>query len=135
MNVERFKKAIELIEKTPDEQINLRVWQKAGRNRVTSRAQANCGTIACAAGWIALDPEMQEEGMSVGDFGQPIYPYRGQHLDGFDALQYFFDIRDVEVDYLFESRRNSELVNGLEKYSDRNIWLRRAHNLLADYEA
>ena len=53
MNYELLRKAIEVIERIPDSKIDLEAFYKfPGDPR-----ENLCGTIACAAGWLALDPE------------------------------------------------------------------------------
>jgi hypothetical protein len=135
MNVERLKRAIAIIEATPSKQLNLRFWQRGEKDTtkkqyVSSVQEVHCGTIACAAGWLALNPEMNAEGLSCGPFGYPVFEEHTQ----FAALQHFFDIRDVEAYRLFNSRTIFEQCGGRELLSDKQIWLVRATQLLATAE-
>lgn len=136
MNVPRFKRAIEIIEALPDSQLNLKTWQKSYEREkyIISSEQATCGTIACAAGWLALHPEMQAQGLSAGYCGQPIYRDGDARAIQFNALQLFFDIRDVDADWLFESRTVYEHSGDRAQLTDKQIWLQRAKNFLSGYE-
>jgi hypothetical protein len=98
MNIDRFKRAIEIIEEKPDSQVMLKVWQQSNSvshySYISSKQEATCGTIACAAGWLALDPEMQAQGLKSGYGGQPEFHFRGEICGvSFRALGLFFDVR------------------------------------------
>lgn len=137
MNVTRFKRAIEIIEELPDSQLDLKVWQKAHdawAGYIGSNTKATCGTIACAAGWLALHPEMQEQGLSAGYCGQPRYSGMDIPHNGFRALELFFDIFREDADFLFQSRTIYESTFGREQFTDKQIWLQRAKQFLAGYE-
>jgi hypothetical protein len=134
MNVDRFKRAIEIIEALPDEQVNLKVWQKENFAKyISSKQEATCGTIACAAGWLALDPEMQAQGLKSGFCGQPEFHFRGEICGvSFRALGLFFDIRDADT--LFGPRVAWEESGDMERWTDKQIWLHRARTVLSAYE-
>ena len=137
MNVDRFKQAIAIIEEIPDEQLRLKHWQASydkGSGYIGSNAQATCGTIACAAGWLALHPDMQAQGLSSGYCGMPRYSETGPMYSGFTALQLFFDIRDIDADLLFQSRNWYESDGDMGQLTDKQIWLKRAKIFLAGYE-
>lgn len=136
MNVTRFKRAIEIIESLPDAQLNLKVWQKSiGFKYIISADQATCGTIACAAGWLALNPEMHAQGLSCGHSGQPLYrDGEGNYFSQFDALRIFFGIGERDADSLFEERTIYEMTGDRMQYTDKEIWLNRARSFLAGYE-
>jgi hypothetical protein len=136
MNVDRFTRAIEIIEALPDEQVNLKVWQKENFARyISSKQEATCGTIACAAGWLALDPEMQAQGLKSGFCGQPEFHFRGEIYGvSFHALGLFFDILDIEADTLFGPRVAWEESEDMECWTDKQIWLHRAKTFLAGCE-
>ena len=136
MNATRFKQAIAIIEEIPYTQLKLDYWQdnRMECQAIRSSSQVTCGTIACAAGWLALSPEMQEEGLMVGHRGAPMYLYQGIQTSNFYALQLFFDIRDVDADSLFGSRSSYECLGSFAKLTDKEIWLWRAKQFLARYE-
>lgn len=133
MNIERLKQAIAIIEAIPDEKVNLRTWQRQKNiydATVTKMEDVSCGTLACAAGWLVLHPDMQAQGLKVGLSGNPVYNNGRRQLINFYALATFFDIRDVEADSLFQSRNSSEMRGGNEDLTDKQIWLQRANRLL-----
>lgn len=137
MDVERFKQAIAIIEEIPDKKLNLRSWQRSYSNTeylyISSMRHDTCGTIACAAGWLALHPDMQEQGLCTGHAGMPKYHDGIQWHRQFTALQYFFDLSVMDADYLFSSRTNRE-DEEFPEMTDKQIWLRRARNLLVREE-
>ena len=134
MNVERLQQAIKIIEGLEDKQVDLRGWQVSAENGTTvkSMSEVDCGTIACAGGWIALNLEMQEQGLSVGLMGTP--KYKG-YLN-FTALALFFELPMQTAEWLFnrvmddESTRAVSLESWGARISDRRIWLNRAREIL-----
>lgn len=54
--VERLTRLAELVEKIPVEEFEMSAWFKTG---------PSCGTIGCAAGWAALDPWFQDQGLRL----------------------------------------------------------------------
>jgi hypothetical protein len=133
VNVPRFKRAIEIIEATPDHQVDLKVWQKAQScfaNYISSKEDATCGTIACAAGWLALDPEMQEHGLYSGYGGEPRYNEGTKYISSFEALGRFFGIPEFDAELLFSPRSMFEDSD----LTDKQVWLHRANTFLAGYE-
>jgi hypothetical protein len=133
VNIPRFKRAIEIIEATSDNQINLKVWQKSQTfpsNYISSKEDATCGTIACAAGWLAIDPEMQAQGLTCGYGGEPRYNEGTKYISSFEALGHFFGIPEFDAEVLFSPRNifeDSELT-------DKQVWLHRAKAFLDEYE-
>jgi hypothetical protein len=139
MNIDRFKRAIEIIEEKPDSQVMLKVWQQSNSvshySYISSKQEATCGTIACAAGWLALDPEMQAQGLKSGYGGQPEFHFRGEICGvSFRALGLFFDILDIDADKLFGPRVGWEESGDMDCWTDKQIWLHRAKTFLAGYE-
>lgn len=138
MNVTRFKRAIEIIEETPDAQVKLTFWQQSydkGCGYIRSKEEATCGTIACAGGWLALHPDMQEQGLVSGFGGQPEFHSGGSKLAlSFRALELFFDILDIQADFLFRSREDYEESGEMTGLTDKQVWLHRAQRLLVWHE-
>lgn len=131
MNIERLKQAIKIIEAIPDEKLNLRVWKNANESiGYVDSMEKSCGTIACAAGWLAMHPEMQAQGWWSGLCGQPVYQREKQTFFGFDALQMFFELRDSEAYGLFKPRYLIERSGDRAALSDKEIWLMRANRFL-----
>lgn len=136
MNTPRFRRAIEIIEAIPDFQLNLREWQRSTDHiggYIISSEQATCGTIACAAGWLALHPDMQAQGLTSGYCGQP--HVRGETCGvSFRALELFFDIPDIDAYFLFGSRVGWEESGDMANLTDKQVWLNRARTVLSAYE-
>jgi hypothetical protein len=59
----------------------------------------NCGTAACAVGWMARDPWMQEQGLAIVD-AEPVYLGHTRSV-GFYAVAAFFDIPHNLAQYVF----------------------------------
>lgn len=74
MNLNNVKKAIAIMErvKERDDLLDLCVWQHPKAIQETEEELHECGTSACLAGWIAVSPEFQADGGSVGADGGPI---------------------------------------------------------------
>jgi hypothetical protein len=127
MHHERMKFAIEIIRSVPDHQVDLAGWQMS-RAVILKPEGKTCNTICCAAGWIALDPEMQAQGMSVSSFsGGP----RFKMGFGYDALAEFFEIPVNDATVLFSPRLAREFKQH-ESLSDRELWLLRMEQYTAN---
>lgn len=146
MKVELFKDAYAIIDGIPDERLSLETWQDSGewlgtvgskstweRAIVQKPQDIECGTLACAAVWLCLHPNMQKRGLGVGKHGQPTYVMFHQY----DALAAFFDIPEPEARGLFKVYTPDEREDGLDgvPITDRQRWLQRARKLLAKYRA
>jgi hypothetical protein len=139
MNVELFKDAIAIIAGIPYKQVSLRNWQKdmhPFRSRTVHQThRIDCGTVCCAAGWLALHPDMRKLGLRNGALGEPVLKRKGHlyDLEDYDALAELFGIDYKEAMALFgpgiseQERPNNE--------NDKVVWLNRARKLLAKYEA
>jgi hypothetical protein len=131
MNVELFKDAIAIIAGIPYKQVSLRNWQKdmhPFRSRTVHQThRIDCGTVCCAAGWLALDPAMQDAGLRAGYDGRPVFGI----LESYAALSAFFGTTREETEALFDRRRMIETVEFGESASDKEVWLRRVETLTA----
>jgi hypothetical protein len=136
MNFERMNQAIAIIKDIPDDQLSLLYWQHEpeAENETFARdmAQTNCGTLACAAGWLSLHPAMQEQGLFADRDGEPIHLLGTKRRYGFNALAQFFDLLISEAEGLFGQRQEGE---GGEEMTDKQVWLLRAENLIAQHKA
>jgi hypothetical protein len=133
MNFELFDKAVDFIASREDKQLNLGNWQAFKPHITPSSAAVNCGTIACAGGWIALNPEFEALGMSAGSFGAP--RFRG--LSSYDALAKLFDIsiNDARDLFYFKTSEDTETFgeSAFDIMTDRQLWLSRARLLREKY--
>ncbi len=82
MHRERLKRLAEILDAVPPAQFDLGFWY----------TKTDCGTIACAGGWAALDPGFQADGLKP-DAGMPTYA--GER--GFAALIRFFGLSSVTL--------------------------------------
>ncbi len=134
MNIGLFDKAVNLVASKTSEQLDLGGWQWNGSGEIASSSdEVNCGTIACAAGWIALDREFQSLGVFPNPSGVPRF---GGSL-GYDALATLFDITEAESYNLFYTRNGDDFKefghDMVVHMTDRQLWLSRARMLRARY--
>jgi hypothetical protein len=133
MNFELFDKAVDFIASREDRQLNLGNWQAFAPNITPSSAAVHCGTIACAGGWIALNPEFEALGVSAGSFGAPHFG----GLASYEALAKLFDISEYNARKLFYFRTFDDVdVFGevaYENMTDRQLWLSRARLMRAKH--
>ena len=66
-----------------------------------------CGTVACAVGWGALDPDFKKEGLKLENIGEgvnlvPAYYEDFQRYEGYRAVAQFFKIGRREAELLFD---------------------------------
>lgn len=92
MNTERLTRLAQILDSVPPEQFDLSLW----------RADASCGTVACAIGWCTLDPEFQQQGFGW-DGGMPTFtsPHYFDLLRSWPAVRAFFGLTQSEVESLF----------------------------------
>lgn len=94
-NFELLKDAYEIIDGIPNRNINLNCWVRGDEKR------ADCGTSACAAGWLALHPKFQALGLKMGSsrlFGSAP-TFRGKQ--DYEALGLLFGIGRYEAASMF----------------------------------
>jgi hypothetical protein len=134
MNIGLFDKAVNLVASKTSEQLDLGNWQWNGSGEIASSSdEVNCGTIACAAGWIALDREFQSLGVLPNPSGVPRF---GGSV-GYGALATLFDITEAESYNLFYTRNGDDFKefghDMVVHMTDRQLWLSRARMLRARY--
>lgn len=122
MNRELLEEAYAIIDGVPEDRIDLGAWQ-SGEDRASNTAEITCGTIACAAGWLALHPGMNSRGLHPVYRGMPAF----NGSDGYDALARFFGIEILQSIDLFYPNYDGE--------SDKQVFLRRLRHLLNGGEA
>lgn len=149
MNRERLQMAIDIIEAIPDSKIRLAQWVYCGDYEALMHPTPDnqCGTVACAAGWLALSPAFRNMGLRLDEIE---YSYRNpDRIDearlflqdagssvlftGWDALAHIFGLSALEAYHLFNNvtayeRQNADSIDGT--LSDRQIWLERARTKL-----
>jgi hypothetical protein len=90
MRIDRLQHLITVLQNVPLERFDISNWRVGGA----------CGTVCCAAGWAALDPQFNEQGL-VMPGTRPLLILEDETLDGFDALQVFFELTSEQVLYVF----------------------------------
>jgi hypothetical protein len=122
VNQERITRAVEVIRELIDrgvtdepdeidsaEALNMNTW---GR-------QNDCGTSACLAGWMTLDPQLREMGLRNRKDFHPSYTDslepRFQEAKGGEALVKFFYITHDEMRYIFGGDNPNSLEKGLSR--------------------
>ncbi len=143
MNIELFDKAVEFIASLDDEQLNLEDWQHVdyGGKVAHSSKDVVCGTIACAAGWLALNPEFEAYGLSTGIMGTPRLGdrnagYRAEYRVGYHAMSKLLDLPTRIAMKLFFYKNSQDRVLfdiHLERMTDRQLWLSRARLVRGGY--
>lgn len=140
--IELIKDAYAIVDGVPDKNLNLRYFLTKGNLRrryevpkyYLKPLMADCGTIACAAGLIAMHPGMVARGLKLLHNERPggFAPAFGS-LRGYDALSEFFGLSYHEVSYLFGSRGESSYDDQLftPTMTDKQLWLARVRTFLA----
>lgn len=125
-NFDRLRDAFAILDGIPKKAWRLEAWRSRGSAPV-------CGTIACAAGWLAMNPTMNEQGLTGG---VGAYPLCGG-MSGYGALRKFFNL-DTTTGDVFCPRgygyKDRELTKTqLQALSDKQLWQRRTLRLFQDF--
>lgn len=124
-----LRDAYAIIDGIPEDRFNLDLWRTKGKS------PRECGTIACAAGWLAMHPEMRKKGLLNGEGGKPIF------LDDlaierteFHALAKFFCMTYEQAAGLFCARWCGSPYDpqSLRGYSDKELWKYRVRKFLKE---
>lgn len=92
-SAERVSLAHQILMGIPSERMNLNVFIEKGK--VTNKTvEPDCGTIACAVGWLSMNPEFQEmTGLLPGNIS-PSWPHgvyeNGVHVLGYKGMEDMF---------------------------------------------
>ena len=124
-----LRDAYAIIDGIPRQRFNLDHWRRSGKS------PQDCGTIACAAGWLAMHPMMRKKGLRSGGYGQPVF--RGDlgiDRNEYDALSKFFSITYDQAKSLFCTRWMTSAYNppSLRGYSDKELWKYRVRKFLKE---
>jgi hypothetical protein len=135
MHIELFDKAVDFIASRSDDQLHLSDWQDTGMGRtfVSSSAEVNCGTIACAAGWLAINPEFEELGVEVCGNGAPKF----ENETAYSAMARLFGLPYAVAIGLFYIRGLEDYAKfgeeAMEHLTDRQLWLSRARLVRGEF--
>lgn len=126
-NYELLKDAYAIIDGIPESAFNLRRW------RTAEGESLECGTICCAAGWLAQHPDMVAKGLSLeeGRFAALAVPTLGGVI-GFGAMSILFGIERNEADAIFSDRcfGGRYQPENWAELTDKEIWKARVRNFL-----
>lgn len=103
-NLDLLRDAYMIIDGIPDKSFNLmQVYS-------TRKVKADCGTIACAAGWLALHPDFQALGLKYSPDSFQLISMQGvrNNVSYKYKLNKLFNIRVEDAQALFGGRRNSK---------------------------
>lgn len=120
-----LRKAVSIIETIPDNEINL--------DQV--RIQKTCGTVCCAAGWLAYHPDFVAVGLSMptpnpdGSVGG-LLRYRDFEMFWDKALSMLFNMDQHEAAPLFCPRGDYDFDELYFPGTDKELWLKRVRDYL-----
>jgi hypothetical protein len=136
-NFELLRDAFAIIDGIPNKAFKLDSWRENGDGPA-------CGTIACAGGWLAMHPTMNQAGLRADAEGTPVTTATKPFSDwplrwGFGALQEVFGLHGSGEVNLFEAHgfgyKDSELSDEqVEKLSGKRLWKRRVLRLFQEYD-
>lgn len=120
-----LRDAYAIIDGIPEERFNLQNW------RSYESGLTDCGTIACAAGWLTMHPDMQALGLATrGQCHSPAF----NGVGSYDALARFFGIDNDAAAGLFRTRsydgRDTLDPPKAADLSDKQLWLARVREFL-----
>lgn len=122
MNRERLEHAYAIIDGIPEDRIDLHAWtQREGES-------LGCGTICCAAGWLARHPDNIRAGFSMRPCqfaGDKTPTFAGS--TGYEAIMKFYGLTQTQAFALFGTRY---MPPHKAELSDKQLWLLRIRNFL-----
>ena len=123
-----LRDAYAIIDGIPADRFYLNSW------RLTGKSAQDCGTIACAAGWLAMHPTMRDCGLRNDREGAPIFKNSlGISQFDYQALAKFFCMTVAQAQDIFCPRWRRSAYNpvkAIEKYSDKELWKFRVRKFL-----
>lgn len=133
MNITLLQQAIDYIETIPDNVFDLGQIHHQG----------DCGTICCAAGWLAHNSKFQALGLALTlPDTSSRFPYaaqlvlQGKAMYWDRAMADLFDMDREEAAALFGMRGDGP--DGADEYAfggtDRELWLQRAREYIAEHQ-
>ena len=100
---DRLTKLGDFLVSVPSDRFDLLSWRNNGESDMESDGnidddalRTGCGTTGCAVGWACTIPEFKEAGLAYKDY---TVSYDG--LRGFQAVEEFFGLSQMEAMYLF----------------------------------
>ena len=120
-----LREAYAIIDGVPWSALNLVCWAPYG----VKADPYSCGTIGCAAGILAVHPDMNGAGLVASVRGAPVF----RHLIGYEALAVFFGTGPYDTYGLFSPRSASyfDTPCALDRFpTDKGLWLYRVRQFL-----
>lgn len=120
----RLRRLKVVVVATEDQRFYMRSYQKL---------DISCGTVGCALGWGAMDPDLIAEGLSLYcDYDTPRVSFAG--LIGLhEAAPPFFSINTAMAHRLFSEQSYPDL--GADRAATKAEFLRRLDAIIAEKEA
>lgn len=122
-----LRDAYAIIDGIPDNRIDLAQWRKVGRS------PHSCGTIACAAGWLSMHPDMKDRGLLSGSGGMPKFRNESGYFSYcYEALAIMFGIDRRSASDIFCTRFMGGRLDpeNAGQLSDKELWKARVRNFL-----
>lgn len=82
--------------------LDMRFWGYHDNDDHSPPKDDYCGTAACAAGWLSLDPWFRKRGMSGQWHNRELHPF-GDKPYQWVSLLMFFGLSDPEAEHIFGS--------------------------------
>ena len=124
----RLRQAYAIIDGIPDERFNL--------SQIANSDDPNhCGTIACAAGWLAMHPGF--ETLKLTPVCSNFFYAEGEGGGNWwGEMANIFGISETCADLLFQCRRHHEYEpKGAKGMTDKQLWQARVHEFLDSHPA
>ena len=123
----RLREAYAIIDGIPDDRFDLRHF-------ANSDDPHDCGTIACAAGWLAMHPKFNALGLTLTGKGAEfscLTPQSQTRTSPMDAIAQVLRRPRFEAGQLFGSRNHPKYEpEGSENMTDKQLWQARVRELL-----
>lgn len=141
---EKLKQAYAVIDGIPEKNFDLDAWYTETDSKPGKKIKPTCGTIACAAGWLAIHPEFmskdyRSEATENRYWSAGVIRSRSNAwVGGIDYVERTFGLTWEDADALFcpagDSRYESDLtIDQLDKMSHKTVWQRRIKKFLKEH--
>ena len=118
-----LRKAYAIIDGIPEDRFDLSSILHGGNPNPHA-----CGTIACAAGWIAMHPDFQELGLTLTSYGSILF--NGHAKGCWIVMAEILGITVHDSIIIFDGRNDFERRGKLGKLSDKELWKYRVRKFL-----
>lgn len=120
MNIEQrdlMLRLADFLEALPKNRLNMRYWYESPGDKVINgeAPDRDCGTVACAMGWLPAVYEPFRPRALHSSSGAP-FTLNGEPVAGFDAAQKIFGIKYSTATRLFDPSKYPPLKRNSRKY-------------------